>query len=403
MKRRSILEPARRVPIAGEYDVVVVGGGIAGAAAAVSAARNGAKVCLIEKENALGGLATLGNIWGYVALCDGYGRQIVGGLGEEFIKASVKYGEDHIPPCWKRGGDKSRRGKDRYFTRFAPDSFLIALDEICVREGVKLSFDTRFCDAITRAGRVEAILVENKAGRSALPCKVVVDASGDADVLFRAGERTFSSDDNRKSCWAYYAVDGKLVGTLQQDPIYGPVARSARTYRGEEPDDVTEMNLQSRKLALRAMRRLQRDYGADEVSAIKLPSIPLFRMTRRLKGVFELSQRHLRTWLPDAIGMTGLWGGRGPVLAIPYGCLIGRKIGNVIAAGRCISAAGKAWDITRVIPPCAVTGQAAGTAAAMAARKGCDFADVNVPALQRRLRKHKAIIDEKLVTESRPS
>ena len=82
---KTVEEPAREIPVWGEYDVIVVGGGVAGVAAAVAAARNGARVCLIEKAHALGGLATLGLVVYYLPLCDGRGNQVIGGLGEEII------------------------------------------------------------------------------------------------------------------------------------------------------------------------------------------------------------------------------------------------------------------------------------------------------------------------------
>ncbi len=86
----SIKEPARQLPISGSYDIAVIGGGIAGVSAAIAAARQGASVCLIEKENALGGLATLGNIVVYLPLCDGLGHKVSGGVSEELLKLSVR-------------------------------------------------------------------------------------------------------------------------------------------------------------------------------------------------------------------------------------------------------------------------------------------------------------------------
>ena len=109
----AIEEPARRTPVRGACDVLVVGGGIAGVAASVAAARQGADVVLVEKACALAGLATLGHVIVWLPLCDGRGRQVIAGLTEELLKLSVAdLGQDNesarfrgIPACWQPGGD----------------------------------------------------------------------------------------------------------------------------------------------------------------------------------------------------------------------------------------------------------------------------------------------------------
>lgn len=92
------------------YDVIVCGGGIAGVSAALSASRNNAKVLLIEREYALGGLATLGLIAIYLPLCDGEGEKMSSGISEELLKLSLKYGPGEIPKVWK---DRNSNIKDR--------------------------------------------------------------------------------------------------------------------------------------------------------------------------------------------------------------------------------------------------------------------------------------------------
>ncbi len=399
MAKKTILESARRLPVIGKYDVVVIGGGFAGTAAAVSAARNGAKTCLIEKQYTLGGLATLGNVWFYLPICDGYGRQVIGGMGEEFLKASVKYGGGQVPACWKRGGKKTDRLKTRYATPFSPDSCTIALDELCLTAGVTLHFDTRVCNVVQSRRRISAIIVENKGGRSAIACETVIDASGDADVCFLAGEATRSRNDNSLACWAFYAVGEKVLRRVDQDWPIGAAA-GRRTYRGDVPDDVTKVSIETRKTARGIIRKLRRENPGKDVEAVKLPGIPLFRMTRRLRGLVELQERQVHKWFPDTIGLTGSWLENGPVYAIPLRSLIGSKVDNLLAAGRCISVAGNAWDVTRAIPACVMTGQAAGTAAAMAAANGRPISRLDVAALQQRLKDQKVILDPKLVIRS---
>ena len=90
-------------------------------------------------------------------------------------------------------------------------------------------------------------------------------------------------------------------------------------------------------------------------------------MTRRLVGRFTLAEEHVHQWFDDTMGLTGDWRRRGPVYAIPFSCLRGVRTSNLLVAGRCISVDNTVWDVLRVIPPCVVTGEAAGTAAALAA------------------------------------
>lgn len=108
-------EPARKTPIVGAYDVAVVGGGVAGIAAALAAARCGAKTILIEKQFALGGLATLGLVTIYLPLCDGCGRQVSFGLAEELLRLSIRHGwEDRYPAPWLENGTQEERKKRRF-------------------------------------------------------------------------------------------------------------------------------------------------------------------------------------------------------------------------------------------------------------------------------------------------
>ena len=124
----------KRMP---EYDVIVVGGGVAGVAAAVAASRNGAKTLLMEKTVILGGLATIGLINWYEPLCDGEGNQMVTGIAEELIKLSVKYGFESLPEKWGGEGKYPPRG-ERYATFFSPNIFALALIEYLEQNGVSL-------------------------------------------------------------------------------------------------------------------------------------------------------------------------------------------------------------------------------------------------------------------------
>jgi hypothetical protein len=395
---QEVLEPARKIPVVGHYDVVVAGGGIAGVAAALAAARCGAKVALVEKECCLGGLATLGLIVVYLPLCDGRGNQVMGGIAEELLLASLRYGMEQLPACWRPDGDPTERVKVRYQVRFNPASLILALDDLIQEAGITTFFDTRLCAAQCSANRIEAILVENKSGRLALIGDTYVDASGDADLCYLAREETVSRADNRRSGWFYSYTDGRLQLHPLTDPLYGPTPPGSRTYAGDRWEDVTQLAFDGRRMALAKLQKLNAERSGDKVVPAILPALPLFRMTRRLRSSFELDTAHLGCYFPDTVGLTGDWRNPGPVYAVPYRSLAAVRNRNLLTAGRCISVSDPVWDVTRVIPTCALTGEAAGTAAALAVRTGTPAADLAVGLLQEQLRRQGAVLAPHLVS-----
>lgn len=391
-----ITEAARRTPVVGGYDVVVVGGGVAGVAAAVAAARTGASVCLLEKENGLGGLATLGVVLEYLALCDGVGHQVVGGLGEEFLKLSVRDGSGRIPDCWLPGGEEGERRKHRYAALFNGASFMLALEELALATGVKLFYDTRFCDVAKDGERIEAVIVENKSGRSAILCRTAVDASGDADVCARAGEQTVSYRTNVAAGWLYI-TDGERISlerlTQHFDMAAGPPPAGDRGFAGDEAADVTDMTVASHEMMKKHVAEKSEAEGRPFYPFL-LPSIPCFRMTRRLRGTVEIEDGDDRRWFEDTVGMIGDWQRAGPVYCVPFRALAAERSENLLVAGRCIAVGDTAWNATRVIPGCVVTGEAAGTAAALACREASGrVAELDVGTLQERLREQNVLID----------
>ncbi|NLT74696.1 MAG: FAD-dependent oxidoreductase [Chloroflexi bacterium] len=404
-----IEEPARRVRVCGNYDVVVAGGGIAGIAAAIAAARGGASVCLLEKESALGGLATLGVVTVWLPLCDGRGHQVIGGLGEELLRLSVAdLREDRtgsrwsrVPDCWLPGGDKEERQHKRYIASFNPTAYLLALERLLAETGVALLYDTRVCSVRREDSRVTHLVVENKGGRAAIGCSVVVDATGDADVCHLAREATESLDTNVLAGWFYALQGGDLhlqMLTHAFSPVAGREGAEQPFFRGDDGDQVTRQIMGSRELIRQRLDRLREQRPHEDVQPVLVPTIACLRMTRRLVGATTLQGSHVHAWADDAIGLSGDWRKPGPVYAIPWGTLCGVHNRNLLAAGRCISADASVWDVTRVIPPCAVTGEAAGTGAAMAARTTSgDLRQLPVSALQHRLEAQGVLLDRALV------
>lgn len=364
-----LLEPGREVHIAATVDVAVAGGGIAGVAAALAAARTGAQTLLLEKECALGGLATLGLIVMYLPLCDGYGHQVIGGIGEELLRKSVEGGSPtagprgHVPPCWNGPAGEEERAQTRFRVDYDAAPMMLTLERLLREAGVSIWYDTRLCAAQSREGKLSHVIVENKSGRLAIAAQAFVDATGDADLCFLAGERTESYLENRRSGWYFSMREGESAHLHPlTDPLKGPCPPGSRFYRlsGSEVSAYVE--------DMHDMIHAHAS-GQEGAAPFLIPALPLMRMTRRLCGLETLRRADLGCWRDDAVAMTGDWRGPAPVYTIGTSHLMG-STSNLFAAGRCISAAGDAWDVTRVIPTCAATGQAAGTMAALLALTG---------------------------------
>ncbi len=389
----SVQEQARSIPVFGGFDVIVVGGGVAGACAAVAAAREGCRTVVIEKETVPGGLATLGLVAYYLPLCDGAGHQVAGGLAEEMLRLSIKYGPGEIPQPWRDAGSTEERKKQRYALQFNPPSFALAIEEWLLGNGIRLVYDTRFCSVLMHGKRIDSVVVENKSGRMAFQGGVVIDASGDADVCACAGEDTCRSSDNKRSGW-YFELRGGSPALIQGGPAADMrLQKNERGYAGDDFEDVSEMVIDSRNTILDLVRNaLSPD--RTEGYPVMIPSIPQLRFTRRLSGLMSVREGDDGAKYNDCIGNIGDWRKPGPVYQIPYRALIGKNVDNLIACGRCISATDSGGEIIRSIPGCAITGQAAGVAAWLAVRDGQSVGNIDIQELQKTLRKQGALIKQ---------
>ncbi len=379
------------------YDVVVAGGGIAGVAAAVQAARMGKKTAIVEKTILFGGLATTGLIYIYLPICDGNGRQVTFGLSEELLQRSMRWGPGQVSPHWREG--KNAEERKRYRCAFAPGACIMALDEILEESGVDVWLDTLICDAETDGKRVTAIVCENKSGRGRLRAKCFVDATGDADVLRRAGVPCHDAV-NFLSIWeVQYDAAAKNDETelgdrvrIRQDgvpwDVNDPVSKNGGLFRGLTGKNTTEFVLKGRRM-LRDYYRKARAEGKsrEDFYCLAVPAMPQFRKTYALDAAYVLDTGENNRHFPDSIGLVADWRQAGPVWEVPYRALYpANKFGGVLAAGRCAGSRGDAWEVTRVIPVAAMTGQVAGLAAAMTAETGIEPADLDVSEIQKRLR-----------------
>jgi len=381
-----------------EYDIVVAGAGVAGVAAALEAARSGFRTALIEKTVLFGGLATTGLVNVYLPLCDGHGRQVIYGIAEELLHLSLRYGPGSVPAGWQGGPPGART--QRYLARFSPAAFVLALDEALQAAGVELWLDTLACLPVVASGRVTGVEVENKSGRGLLSAQCVIDATGDADLAYRAGAPCVEQD-NWMTLWSHQISKEKLAAALASgnggDLLNATCLRlgandsgaghpaGMEKFHGVEGHQVTHFVLEGRRM-LREYYR-QQPAARSELFSLTLPAMAQFRTTRRIEGLEALTDGQFGQHRATSIGLTGDWRKPGPVWEIPYGALLPRGVGGLLAAGRCIDAGGDAWQVTRVIPPAALTGQAAGVAAGLAVRSNTTPDQITAVAVQAEMQK----------------
>ena len=376
-------------PVEG-YDIAVCGGGIAGIAAALAAARHGKKVVLLERQYMLGGLATAGLITIYLPLCDGLGKQVSFGIAEELLKLSIKHGaEARYPKNWL-DNDGTRTEKDlRYAVQYNAQLFAILAEQLLLEEGVTILYGTYAVDVIKNGDRIDALVVENKSGRQGFKINAVVDATGDCDIALFAGVPTETyQTGNLLAAWYYSAEDSGY--TLNKLGVVGASAdKDIQRFTGVDGKELSDVMVQSHQSILKHFLQKQQDGTAQWIAT--LPTVPQVRMSRKIRGEYSLAEAEVHKYFEDSIGMVSDWRKRGPVFEVPYRTLYSKAVKNLIIAGRCTSVEEDMWDIMRVIPCCAITGQAAGTAAAMTD----DFAALDVTALQETLVKDGVILHEK--------
>lgn len=379
-----------KTPIVYQCDVLVAGGGVAGISAALAAARQGAKVCLIEKQFMLGGLGTAGLVTYYLPLCDGEGTQVSFGIAEELLRLSIRHGyETNYPFAWLENGSSEEKKKQRFEVRFNPQLFAIEAEQLLLQEGVKILYSTAVCSVVKEDDKITSVIIENKSGRSAIAVKSVVDVTGDADVCVQAGEDTaLYTYKNGLTPWFYYAnANGyglremawlEVAGEVENKEHEGKGFGRRRYFQGVDGEEISRMMCLYHKEVLKEVEKKQSE--DPEYMPVTMATIPQLRMTRRIQGLATMKEEQAE--YADSIGMIGDWTRRGPRYEIPFRCLHGGKVKNLITAGRSISVDDDMWNVTRAIPVCAVTGEAAGTAAALSD----DFMALDITLLQEKLK-----------------
>ena len=349
------------------YDLVICGGGIAGCAAALAASRRGVRTALVEKGIWPGGLATSGLVLVYLPVDDGFGKQEMFGLTEELLKASNKYGPVDLSPDWKTG-------QKRYQVHFSPAAFVLALDELLEEAGVDVWLDTLLIGANRGENGIHSIKVANKSGMVEIGASYFIDSTGDADLAALSGEELCLATnslvtwcvEHREAQDSSRYTFGKNVSTL----ILANPIDAVYTSPGINGRMVTQFVLDGRR---KYRQELMRDYAGGHEDRhtrypLLLPTMPPLRHSRCIRGRFVLDSGMRYDVFPDSIGLASEWRGKGKAQCIPYRALLPQKNRNLLTAGRCISSINDAWELTRVIPAAALTGEVAGTAVALSLR-----------------------------------
>ncbi|MBI1816492.1 MAG: FAD-dependent oxidoreductase [Deltaproteobacteria bacterium] len=416
-------EPARRTPVLAETQVLVVGGGSAGAAAAIAAARTGADVMLVERSGSLGGLATSGLIILLLTLDDGDGHQVIGGLCQEVVDRLAARNAAFFPSrdTWGSSDEslveQNRRWglvwgagphRVRYSVAYDPEEFRFALNRLCEASKVRLLFHSWACEAIRDGERVRGVTFQSKSGRFAVLADVVIDTTGDGDIFASAG---VPFELEKVLPWLWFRMGGvknidaaiadggwffKTIGVDQVLLPWGATDRVIRKIDATDPRDLTLAEIECRKKVMDAVDQLRRD--VPEFKDAHLCDIATqlgITESRRMIGEYVLTREDMDKPLPEAIALTGHWTKYGALYWIPYRSLLAKEYTNLMAAGRCISVDHRTHHATKEIPSCMATGEAAGTAAALALSAGVPLKQLDVSTLQQRLRDQGAILERR--------
>ncbi|HLI98315.1 MAG TPA: FAD-dependent oxidoreductase [Bradyrhizobium sp.] len=444
MSSNSIEEPARRVPLYGAYEVAVLGGGPAGIAAAVAAARAGRRTLLVERYGFLGGMGTAAGVTNFCGLhanVHGEMRRVVRGIACELL-ARI----DRLDGLNKPHLVLGKILAQAYDTA----AYKIAADDLLAAHKADLLFHALGAGVVMHdARRIHALMVETKSGRQAVTADIFIDCSGDGDLAAWAGAR-YEVGDNQGSMlypsmmFRLNGVDPERAGEAwrtipalmekataagqyrfprkaaivrpQRSPIewrvnFTQLARAdGAAINGLDPNDLTRGEIEGRRQAVEAFHFLRNVPGFENSYIVDLPPQLGIRETRRVSGGYKLSGEDVLgcASFDDSIGVNG-WPMEQHVAGdvvfsftpipesrgfneLPYRMLAPEGLDNLLVAGRCASMTHDGQSAARVSGACFAMGEAAGIAAALALDDNTSPRDIAVAKLQGRLKEHGAFI-----------
>ena len=444
---RRIPDPSREIPVVGQYDVMVVGGGMTGVAAALSAARLGARVLIVEQTNCLGGVATSGwhnHLSQYNAWDDD--TRVVGGIAYEIGERLVREGYGTT---------------DGSCVDFDVEGLKLLLDRMMAEAGVEVLYYTFFCDALVEDGQIVGGVIQNKSGRQAVMAYQVIDTTGDADVAahagvpFRMGREAdglcqpttlmfmlegvdwptvdaWRTDYQMTGAWEQAQTDGLMEPF--QDQIMGWWHTGVRPTQvgvnmthmthvdATDARDLTQATIEGRRQAHHLTEVFRKVVPGMEACYL-IATAPLLglRESRRIEGEVTLTEEDMlagREW-EDAVGYGSFFidihNPAGPGMSeqtyrpttgfryqIPYRIMVPKAVDNLLVAGRCVSVTHAALGSIRVMFTCMVMGEAAGAAARLALREEVPPRELSPAVLQAQLEAQNVILSEAQVVAGLP-
>lgn len=418
------------IPIYGQYDVAVIGGGPAGVCAAIAAARGGARVLLVEATGALGGMATSGMVGPFMTDYDKEGNvRTVGGLFSEIVARLIEQG-GALPSQQIEANSVYTSFIERYHRHVTPlDSFCLerVLDDMVREAGVEVLCYTQLADCIVKDGSIRAVILNALEGLIAVEAEQFIDCTGIAAMAKCAGVPTYKGDEKNG-----IPQPGTLmfeVGGVQDERYTARPPRPVKAYQtpikgrykinhyhvydvdAASSASMTEAHREARGQVLEALEVLHNDTpGFEDATLLRVASVLGVRESRHIEGEYKITVRDVSEGVKfeDRIAVYGFGmdvHNRTPQESgnfkiesasryyIPYRSLIPKDCQNLLVAGKTLSCESQAVGGMRCMPAAMAMGQAAGVACAMAVLGHVSLREIDVVALQAELRRQNAILD----------